>query len=103
MPESPIVVSLKEFTELLIRERNVHSGDWAPYFRFGLNVANINVEYPEGVTNMRPASLVSLLELGIQQFPEPTPMTLDAGKVNPKPKPNRPKKGGKRSLTKSRK
>lgn len=101
MPESPIVVSLKEFAEILIRERNIREGNWGPYFRFGLNVANMNVEYPEGTNVMVPSALVPLLEIGIQRFPEPTALSIDAAKVNPKP--TRSRKGSKPSPTKARK
>ncbi|HEY6119277.1 MAG TPA: hypothetical protein VIV66_04915 [Pyrinomonadaceae bacterium] len=101
MSDGPVVVSYKELAEIIVRERGIHEGFWGAYVRFGLNAGNVNFALPDGsTTSVVPTAMIPILELGIQRFPEEHELTVDASKVNPKP---RGKRGGKPSPTKARK
>jgi hypothetical protein len=99
MANSPILVSYQELAEMLVKANAIHEGYWGPFLRFGLNIANVNTEYPKGTPlGPIPTAMVPLLEIGIQRLTEPTPISVDAAKVNPKLK-----KGGRTSPTTARK
>lgn len=82
------LISFKELAELLIRERGIHEGTWGIYARFGIVALNAVVEPPgePQPAKLTPSALVPLLELGIQQYPQPNEFTIDAAEVNPAPK-----------------
>jgi hypothetical protein len=99
MANSPILVSYQQLAEILVKAHAIHEGHWGAFLRFGLNVANVKTEYPEGTDlGPIPTAMVPLLEIGIQRHKEPTALSVDAAKVNPKRK-----KGGRSSPTKTRK
>jgi len=75
MPENQLVsFSAKEIAERLVRERGITKGHWGLYVKFGLGGANVG----DGASVMFPAAIVTVQEIGIQQFPEPNPLTVDA-------------------------
>ena len=75
MPEEKVVTfSATEIAERLVKERGITSGHWGLFVRFGLGAVNVG----DGKT-MFPAAVVTVQEIGIQQFPEPNPLTVDAG------------------------
>lgn len=76
--------SLKEIAEILIRQQDLHEGLWGIYVEFGFGATNINTT-PEPGSNMLPAAIVSVSKLGLQRFPEPSNLTVDAAEVNPLP------------------
>jgi hypothetical protein len=73
---------LKEIAELLVRDRGITQGHWGVYVKFGLQAGNVGPT----ATEMYPAAIVPILEFGIQRFDEPNPLTVDAAKLEPKPK-----------------
>ena len=76
-----IVFSYKEVVEALVKKYGIHEGIWGLWVRFGIKGANIG----ETKTEVKPAAIVSLLEIGLQKFDEETSISVDASKVNPRP------------------
>lgn len=83
-----------QLAELLVKESDIHEGHWGIFLGFGLGGGNLPIGDPGGQMVLRPAAIVPVSEIGIQEFDEPNPLTIDAAKVNPKPKgsPRRRKK-----------
>jgi hypothetical protein len=73
-----------EIAEALVKQQDIHEGLWGIYIRFGIGAANIGQD-AEG--KIMPAAIVPVLQIGIQRFPKPNNLTVDAAKVNPKSKP----------------
>jgi hypothetical protein len=81
MPEATqIKYSHKEIVQLLIKDQGLHEGIWGLYVRFGLGASNVG----ESDTQLQPAAIVPLLEIGLQKFEKETSISVDAAKVNPK-------------------
>lgn len=72
--------SFKELAELMIKRQDLHEGLWAIYVKFGINAANISL----GGADHLPTALVPILEIGIQKQDQPSSLTVDAAKVNPR-------------------
>jgi hypothetical protein len=82
MPEPQnFVFNHKEIAEALIKQQDLHEGLWGVYIEFGIAGANIN-QGPDG-DNLLPAAIVPVLKIGIQRFPKPNNLTVDASQVNP--------------------
>ena len=75
-----------QLAELLVKESGIHEGHWGLFFRFGLGGGNLPIGGPGGQVAVRPAAIVPVTEIGIQEFGDPNPLTVDAAKVNPKPR-----------------
>ena len=82
MPETPIVAfTYKEVAEALVKFNNLHEGHWGIYVEFGIGGANISQD--PGGQNMMPAAIIPINKIGIQRFPQPNSLTVDAAVVNP--------------------
>jgi len=81
MPETPQIYpfTYQELAEILIKHKNIHEGLWGIYVEFGIGATNIG----QGPNDMLPAAIVPIVKLGLQRFPEPNNLTVDAAKVNP--------------------
>lgn len=78
-----ILFDYKEVAEALIKKHGLHEGMWGVYLEFGLGTANLNTEQvPDSLT---PAAIVAVRRIGLQRFPEPNNLTVDAAQVNPPP------------------
>lgn len=77
----------KELAEILVRDQNIKEGLWGIYIEFGLGAANINTDPSSGTKVLAPAAINVVQKIGIQKFPEPSNLTVDAAKINP-PKPS---------------
>lgn len=98
--QSPVLLSFKEFAELIVKQRGIHEGLWGIHTRFGLTVANFNFESQDEptVVQMRPAAIASLVEIGIRRFEKMNDLCVDAAIVNPrKPSKKKPTKKAKKS------
>ena len=75
----------KEVAEALVKHQGIHEGIWGVSVQFGLHATNI------GPSDQRldPAAIVSIVNIEIQKFETETNLTVDAAKVNPRPKPKR--------------
>jgi hypothetical protein len=80
--------SHKELAEILVKHAGIHAGLWGIFVEFGLGAANIPLGGPDGEFSLKPAAVVPVNSIGILQFDEPTPLTVDAAQVNPKASPN---------------
>jgi hypothetical protein len=93
MPEIQTVsFDLRELAEILVKRQDLHEGLWGIYVEFGFGATNIGAT-PIGPTpnssnpaeaNILPASITMIRKIGIQRFPEPNNLTVDAAVVNPK-------------------
>jgi hypothetical protein len=68
----------KELAALLAREAGVRQGHWGIYVRFGLSASNVGPTQEE----LRPAAIVPIFELGIQEFDAPNSLTVDAATLS---------------------
>lgn len=80
-PQELVGFKFKEIAQILVKEKDIHEGHWGVFVRFGLTATNIAGQGP--VEELFPAAILPLTELGIQRFPEPNAMTVDAAIVNP--------------------
>jgi hypothetical protein len=69
-----------EIVELLIKKQGIHEGIWGMFVKFGLTASNIGPTE----TDVTPAAIVGVLEIGLQKFEKETNIALDAAKVNPR-------------------
>ena len=82
MPEiQNVTFSHKEIAEALIKLHNIHEGLWGIYIEFGIAAANVNSGPDEN--NLVPAAIVPVVKIGIQKFPSPNNLTVDAAIANP--------------------
>ena len=82
MPEiQNVTFSHKEIAEALIKLHNIHEGLWGIYLEFGIAAANVNSGKDEN--NLVPAAIVPVVKIGIQKFPSPNNLTVDAALANP--------------------
>ena len=89
MPEPQMIAfSFQELATALVKEAGIHEGHWGILVRFGLNATNVG----SSSQDLRPAAVVALSEMGLQRFPEPSNLTVDAAVVNPPKKPPRTRK-----------
>lgn len=81
MPEvKTLKYSLKEVSEMLVKQTEIHEGHWGLIFQFGLAAANVTTGPDE---SMSPAAIVTVLGMALQRFDQPNSMTVDAAKINP--------------------
>ena len=81
MPE-PIIIEFdyKEVATALIRAQKIKEGLWGLSFKFGIQGANLSSEIS---TELTPAAIVPILNIGLQKFDKPNNLTVDASEVNP--------------------
>ena len=83
MAEAAIIVfTHKEVVEALLRKQGIHEGIWALWVKFGLKAINVG----SSDTDVSPAAVLAILELGLQKADKETSIAVDAAKTNPKPK-----------------
>lgn len=84
MPEATqIAFKHAEIVELLIKKQGIHEGIWGLFVRFGLNASNIG----PNETELMPAAILGVIEIGLQKFDKESNLALDAAKINPASKP----------------
>jgi len=80
MPETDrITYSVKELTELMLRDQGIRSGLWMIAAKFEFAAANIAAPDSTGPTG--PAVVTVLTQAGIQKVPEPGPLSIDASEI----------------------
>jgi hypothetical protein len=82
------IFSYKEVAKALVKEQEIHEGIWGIYIRFGIGAANVG---EESGTDIVPAAIVPVQQIGIQRFTEMNNLTVDAAEVNPLPARKKPK------------
>jgi len=94
MPEvDRVMFDHRELAEALIVKQGIHEGLWGIAVEFGLAAANVPTGPDKSFT---PAAISLLQKVGIQRFPEPNNLTVDAAKVNPG---TRRREGGRRATS----
>jgi hypothetical protein len=76
-----IVFTHKEVVEALLKQQNIHDGIWGIYIKFGIQAANIGAS----PTDMMPAAIIPVLQIGLQRFDQENNLSVDASKANPRP------------------
>ena len=76
--------SYPEIAEALVKKQGIHDGIWGIMVQFGIGAAN--VAKPDKTEQMLPAAIVPVIAMGIQKFKDENSLTVDAAKVNPRPK-----------------
>ena len=83
MPEQDLIVfKHTEIVETLIKKQGIHKGTWGLYVKFGLKAMNVGPD----PSNLNPAAVIALLEIGLQRFAEENSIAVNAAKVNPHPR-----------------
>lgn len=78
MPEADrLLFELRELAEVLVKSQGIREGLWGIYVEFGLGAANV----PTGPGQVTPAAINFVQKIGIQRFPEPNSLTIDAGET----------------------
>jgi hypothetical protein len=76
-----------ELVEILIKKQEIREGNWGLYVEFAFTASFVGAGPND--PNMMPAAIAAIKRIGIQKF-EPShpnfPNTVDAAKLNPKPK-----------------
>ena len=80
---SQISFPYKEVAEALVKKQGLREGIWGLFFKFGLQATNIG----PNESDLKPAAILGILEIGLQRLEKETNLSVDAGKVNPKGKP----------------
>ena len=80
-----IALTYKEITTLLIKHNDIHEGHWGIVFEFGLGGGG--VPFPPLGNAVVPAAIIGIPKIGIQQFEQENPLTVNAAEVNPAPQP----------------
>jgi hypothetical protein len=79
-----IAFNFKEVAECLVKKQGITQGIWGIYFRFGLQATNMG----PSPSDLHPAAIAVVLEIGLQKMEEESNLAVDAAKVNPKPGPD---------------
>ncbi len=81
MPEtSQIIFSHKELVELMLKQQRIHEGICGLFIKFSLGASNVGPTQ----TEVLPAAIVAVTEIGLQKFEQETNISIDAAKVNPR-------------------
>ena len=83
----PTVIAFhhKEVVESLLKRQGIHEGIWGIYIKFGLAAGNV-AQPPPGGTDLMPSAIIPVLEIGVQKVDAENNISVDAAKVNPRPK-----------------
>ena len=78
-----LVTPHKQVAEALIKHHGLHEGIWGLFVRFGIAASNVGPDDSQLV----PAAIIPIVEIGLQKFAKETNLSVDAAKVNPRPEP----------------
>jgi len=86
-----IVFEYREVVEALVKKENIHEGFWALYIEFGISAANIgdrlgDSDSSDAPSIVTPAAIIPVQKIGIMKTDHLTNISVDAAKVNPRPK-----------------
>ena len=81
-PNQIISYAPKELAEALVKNQGIHKGFWGLYVEFKLIGANTGPKPDE----IYPTAMIPITKIGIKQTEIETPLSVDAAKVNPRPK-----------------
>lgn len=75
--------TFKELAEIMVEKAGVQKGLWGLYVRFGIQAMNIGPSDAE----LKPAAVIPIMELGLQEFETANSLTVDAAEVQGKKPP----------------
>lgn len=82
MPDPKLYTfTFQEVAAQLAKEAGVTEGYWGISIKFGLQGVNIGPS-----DELRPAAIVPVMEIGLQQFERPNNLSVDAGELKAKKK-----------------
>jgi hypothetical protein len=85
MPETnQLAFSFKEIATILVKNSDLHEGIWGVFFNFGIQANNVGPNESE----LRPAALIPIIQMGLMRVDKETNLSVDAAKVNPAPSGN---------------
>ncbi len=79
---SQFMFSYKEVVEALVRKQGLHEGIWVLSVNLGMQATNVG----PSESDLKPSAIVAIMGLGIQKADKESNLSVDAAKVNPKPK-----------------
>lgn len=79
---SQIAFSYKEVAEALVKQADIHDGLWCASVKFGIHATN----FGPTENDLKPTAILPILEFSLTRVDKETNLTVDASKVNPKPK-----------------
>lgn len=82
--------SIRELVTLMLKDQNIHEGNWILTAKFSLSVINIGLS-PDS-SDVAPAGLSKIDGIGIENVIDPLPFSVDASVVNPKKTKSQSKK-----------
>jgi len=91
------VFDYREIVTELVKKQKIHDGIWALYIEFGIAAANMSmrmagsaggpqIKSDEPPTEVTPTAIIPVQKIGIVRTDSLTSVSVDAAKVNPKPK-----------------
>jgi hypothetical protein len=86
-----IVYTYKELATLLVKDRGIHAGFWGIYAKFAFQALNLG----RTPSDLLPAAIIPILEIGLQKFDKETNLSVNAAEVNPPAAKRRPRKAEK--------
>jgi hypothetical protein len=69
-----------EIVELMLKKQEIHEGIWGLFIKFGMGASNVGPTE----TDLNPAALIAVLEIGLQKFEKESNIAVDAARVNPR-------------------
>jgi hypothetical protein len=82
---SQIMFSYQEVAEALVKKQGLHEGIWQLAVNFGMQATNMGANEAD----LKPVVVNAILAIGIHKVSKENALSVDAAKVNPKPKPTR--------------
>lgn len=80
-----LMVSWQDVAIALVKARGIHEGHWRAAVNFAPIVAvNTNIATTQGPVHL-PAAIIPVAGLVLMRDEEPSPLSVDAAQVNPKP------------------
>jgi len=74
--------SYKEIAQALVKQQGLHEGLWCVSVTFGINATN----FGPNDNDLKPTAIIPIMQFGLQRQEKESNLTVDASKVNPKPK-----------------
>ena len=68
-----------EIVEMLVKKQDIHERIGGLYVKFGMGASNVGATE----SDLNPAAIIPVLEIGIQRFEKESNLSVDAAKINP--------------------
>jgi hypothetical protein len=88
--ETEIEYSPNELINLMLKNEEIHDGNWILSVNFGFSA--MNMRSSEEAREVSPSGIVSVQKIGLQRVNVELPFSVNAAVVNPSPKKKTPPK-----------